>query len=470
MAERYSLPLEALGVDLPLPYSTEAEQAVLGAIIADSTTLYDVMDILAPEHFYHSNNSEIYKHIVLMFTAGRSIDFVTVLDAVVSAGVFPGEEDAKMYLYGITETVPTLTNVMSYAQIVYDKYLLRSLIAASREIMNSSSGTAMEDATALLDFAEQKIYDIRNKRDTGDMGSLEVVLMEALEHLSKLSGPDRHKYLGIKTSYSYLDSTLTGLNKSDLIILAARPGVGKTSFALNIAANVAKTYPDISVAMFSLEMTKRQLAERLLSRASGIESKKFRTGEIESDEYPKITEASERLAGAKIYLDDTSGISVPQIKAKARRIRNLGLIIVDYLQLMGGNTRSESRVQEISDITRAFKIMAKELNVPVILLSQLSRSSEKQGQRKPLLSDLRDSGSIEQDADIVLFLHREKPSDEADDAQDTYVPIHDEPDAPDGFERILLMIAKNRHGEIAEINMNFDGKLTEFWEIDYRHD
>lgn len=444
--ERTGLPLEALGVNLP--YSIEAEQAVLGAVIVDSSTLYEVTGIVSPEHFYHKQNGAIFKEMGLLFAGGKPIDFITVLDATVTSGIFENEDEAKVYLYGITETVPSMSNVASYARIVYDKYLLRSLINVSRDIMQNSSD-AQENASTLLDFAEQKIYEIRSGRDSSELYKLDAVIMQTLDQLNRLTGPDREKYLGVPTGFRHLDKVLTGLNKSDLIILAARPGVGKTSFALNVATNVAK-HSEKAVAIFSLEMTTSQLAARILSSEAKVSSQAFRTGEMQPDDWVRIAQTTDVLAKANMYLDDTSGISVAEIKAKARRLDNLGLIIVDYLQLMGGSGRSESRVQEISDITRAFKIMAKELDVPIILLSQLSRSNEKQA-RRPMLSDLRDSGSIEQDADIVLFLHREGQNDE-DESENN---------------EILLMVAKNRHGEVTNIRLHWDGQYTQFTSMEY---
>ena len=244
------------------------------------------------------------------------------------------------------------------------------------------------------------------------------------------------------------------MNKSDLIVLAARPSVGKTSFALNICSNVARTRKDVAVAIFSLEMTKEQIAQRIISSLAGVRSQKFRTGDFSDEEMDKITEATSELSSSKLFIDDTSGITLPEIKAKARRIKHLGLIVVDYLQLMSGNgRRSENRVNEISEITRSFKVMAKELDVPIILLSQLSRGTEKE-RRRPMLSDLRDSGSIEQDADIVMFLHRETPEEERESS----------------LQEILLLVSKNRHGEVRNIHLNFEGDITRFTTVEYERD
>ena len=442
-----------LSLEVNLPYSIEAEQAVLGAIIKDSSVLFEVTGVIRPEHFYYRPNSVIFKEMGMLFASGKPVDYVTVLDAVNVAGVFENDNDAKVYLHDISVTVPTVSNALSYAKIVYDKYLLRSLITASRDIMQSS-GEAQEDASALLDIAEQKIYEIRSGRDASELYKIDAVIMETLDRLNRLTGPDREKYLGIPTGFRHLDRILTGLNKGDLIVLAARPGIGKTSLALNIATNVAK-YRDCSVAFFSLEMTRNQLAARILSSEAKVESKSFRTGEMQPDDWIKIAETVDVLVKPNLYLDDTSGISVAEVKAKSRRLNNLGLIIVDYLQLMGGNRRYESRVQEISDITRAFKIMGKELNVPIILLSQLSRSSEKQA-RRPMLSDLRDSGSIEQDSDVVLFLHPEDQEPENEESNEN--------------REMLLMVSKNRHGETQNIRLHWDGRYTQFTSMEFVQD
>ncbi len=449
---RVSLPLDALGVTLP--YSTEAEQAVLGAILVDSSVQDDVFGILRPEQFYSQQNADIYREMLVLQTSGKPIDYVTVLESVLSAGIFNSDDDAKLYLYSVTQTVPSVSNVTAYAKIVADKYLQRTLINSCRDIIEAGSDSQIP-ANELLDLAEQKIYDIRSGRSSNEMKTIEDVSFQVLNDLEKMTGDDRDKYLGIQTGFTYLDKVITGLNKSDLIILAARPSVGKTSFALNVATNIARSNPEIGIGIFSLEMTNEQLAQRIISSLAGVKSQKFRTGDFTDDEMERITDAAAEISGTGIYLDDTSSISVQELQAKARRIKNLGLIIVDYLQLMSSNRRNENRVNEISEITRSFKVLAKELNVPVILLSQLSRSNEKD-KRRPMLSDLRDSGSIEQDADIVMFLHRESSNS-------------DENDVPRALQDILLMVAKNRHGEVTNMHLNFEGEITRFTSMDINH-
>ena len=436
-----------------LPYSTEAEQAVLGSLLVDSSSIDDVSAILQPNYFYNNQNAGIFREMLLLNSAGKPIDFVTVLDAVNNAEIFSFPEDAKVYLYSIAESVPALSNTLTYAQIVHDRYISRTLIGACKDVIESAAD-ASTPPNELLDLAEQKIYEIRDNRNSSEMSSIVDVSYNVLADLEKLNGPNRQKYLGISSGFAYLDQITTGLNKSDLIVLAARPSVGKTSFALNICSNVARTRKDVAVAIFSLEMTKEQIAQRIISSLAGVRSQKFRTGDFSDEEMDKITEATSELSSSKLFIDDTSGITLPEIKAKARRIKNLGLIVVDYLQLMSGSgRRSENRVNEISEITRSFKVMAKELDVPNILLSQLSRGTEKE-RRRPMLSDLRDSGSIEQDADIVMFLHRETPEEERESS----------------LQEILLLVSKNRHGEVRNIHLNFEGDITRFTSVEYERD
>ncbi|MEG1872530.1 MAG: replicative DNA helicase, partial [Ruthenibacterium sp.] len=355
---------------------------------------------------------------------------------------------------------PSLSNFASYISIIADKYRVRQLMNAAKMILEQ---TAEEnDSDLLLESAEQKIYEIRAGRDTSALTPISSVIVDTFDHLQKISGPNRAQYLGIPTGFTYLDAMLTGLGRSDLIILAARPGMGKTSFALNIAANVAKKQK-IAVAVFSLEMTKDQLVSRILSGEAAIDSQAFRTGGLSTDDWEDLARASEVLANTQMYLDDSSNITIPEMKAKIRRVNqdpartDIGVVIIDYLQLMSTGKRSENRVQEISEITRNLKIMAKELNVPVIALSQLSRSAEKatgRADHRPVLSDLRDSGSIEQDADIVMFLYREAYYDNSEQADTTIAEC---------------IVAKNRHGEVGKVDLAWDGAHTRFTNVDHHH-
>ena len=458
------LNLESMGVNLP--YNMQAEQSVLGAALLQADIIPELVELLRPEMFYARQNGQIFAEMVRLFTAGQTVDFVTLLDAVTGEGVFESADAAKVYLTGLAETVPSISNVQAYAKIVQEKYLVRQPMGAAKDILEQSGEEP--DADLLLESAEQKIYEIRSGRDTSALTSISSVIVDTLVNLQKIAGPDRDKYAGIPTGFTYLDTVLTGMGRSDLIILAARPGMGKTSFALNIATNVAKKQK-IPVAIFSLEMTKDQLTSRILSAEAGIDSQAFRTGKLKEEDWDDLARASEMLHDAPIYMDDTSGITIPEVKAKIRRINqdpsrpDIGLVIIDYLQLMTSGRRTENRVQEISDITRNLKIMAKELNVPVIALSQLSRSAEKatgRSDHRPQLSDLRDSGSIEQDADVVLFLYR----------QAYYNSHQDGAEEQQADERTAeCIVAKNRHGETSTVQLGWDGAHTRFMNLDFSH-
>ncbi len=454
-----SLSLETLG--LQLPYNVEAEQAVLGAALLDANKIVPFMvERLKVEMFYVRQNSDIFAEIVRLFTSGAPVDFVTLLAAVQDIGIFDSEDAAKVYLTTLAETVPSLSHTPIYINLIEDKYRIRQLMHAAQDILEH---TAQEtDSNILLESAEQKIYEIRAGRDTSSLTPIKSAIIDTFAHLQEISGPNSSKYKGIPTNYTYLDTMLTGgLGRSDLIILAARPGMGKTSFALNITTNIAK-HQDMGVAVFSLEMTKDQLVSRILSGEAAIDSYAFRTGDLSVDDFVDLARASEILVKTHIYLDDTSNITISEMKAKIRRVNqdpskpNIGVVFIDYLQLMSSGKRSENRVQEISEITRNLKIMAKELNVPVIALSQLSRNAEKAGRtdNRPVLSDLRDSGSIEQDADVVLFLYREAYYDKGEDADTTIAEC---------------IVAKNRHGETGKVNLAWDGAHTRFTNVDYVH-
>ena len=432
-----------------LPFSYEAEQSVLGAILLDSSCLSAVMEILPrAEYFYQVNNRMIYETMLDMFTTAQSIDYVTVLEHLRENPGFD-ESSGKVYLMQLVELVPSVSNVEAYAKIVRDKYDVRTLIITSREIMEDASDLS-NDASTLLDAAEQRIFDIRRGKNMQGLQRLNEVIIQTFDRLDQLNSPDKDKYRGIPTGIGELDDTITGLNRSDLIILGARPGMGKTSFALNIARNVA-VQSGRRVAFFSLEMGKEQLASRLLSSEALISGTKLRTGELSDSEWPRLVEAADILSKTEIYLDDSPGITVPGIKAKVRRLKDVDLIVIDYLQLMTSARPIDNRVQEISEITRSLKIMAKELNVPVITLAQLARGSEKRTDHRPVLSDLRDSGSIEQDADIVLFLYR-----------DEYYAQEHGPDDEGDKNSAECIVAKNRHGEIKNIPLHWRGEFMRF--------
>ncbi len=441
-----------------MPFSPEAEQSVLGAILLDSSCMDQVTEILPkPEYFYQVNNALIYEAMLELFTAGQPVDFVTVLEHLKENESFD-EITGKVYLMQLAQLVPAISHADTYAKIVRDRYDVRTLILAARQILDDAAEGGNE-ASLLLDSAEQRIFDIRQGKNMQGLQPLNEVIIETFDRLDRLNSPDKDLYRGIPTGIGELDETITGLNRSDLIILAARPGMGKTSFALNIARHAAVTARK-KVAFFSLEMSREQLASRLLSTEALVGGTKLRTGELNEGEWARLIEGGDILSKAPIYLDDNSSITVPEMKAKIRRQGGVDLIIIDYLQLMNSAKRIDNRVQEISEITRNLKIMAKELNVPVIALSQLARASEKRTEHRPVLSDLRDSGSIEQDADIVLFLYRE------DYYQNENGPSEDA-DRNSGE----CIVAKNRHGEIKTVPLHWQGEFMRFTSQEvFRHE
>ena len=432
---RYSNELNLESVGINLPYNMQAEQSVLGAVLLKPDTLTDLVEILKPEMFYTRQNAQIWTEMLRLFTNDQTIDFVTLLDAVVSDGVFPSADEAKIYLTGLAETVPSISNVKAYAQIVQEKYLVRQLMGVAKDILQDAGDEP--DADLLLENAEQRIYEIRSGRDSSTLTPLSSSMVETLTNLQKISGPDADKYKGIPTGFRLL----------------------------NIATRVAMQQK-VPGAIFSLEMTKEQLTNRILSSEAGIDSQAFRTGALRAEDWEYLALATEKLHDAPIYMDDTSGITITEMKAKIRRVNqdparpNVGLIVIDYLQLMTTGQRSENRVQEISSITRNLKIMAKELNVPIIALSQLSRAVEKQGNNsshRPQLSDLRDSGSIEQDADCVLFLYR-----------DSYYASQNPDGAEVDADTAECIVAKNRHGETSTVPLGWDGAHTRFMDVDFK--
>ena len=450
------LNLESVGINQP--FNMQAEQSVLGAVLLKPDTLTDLVEIIKPEMFYTRQNAQIWSEMLRLFTNDQTIDFVTLLDAVISDGVFPSADEAKVYLTGLAETVPSISNVKAYAQIVQEKYLVRQLMDVAKDILQDAGDEP--DADLLLENAEQRIYEIRSGRDSSALTPLSSSMVETLTNLQKISGPDADKYKGIPTGFRLLDTVLTGLGRGDLIILAARPGMGKTSFALNIATRVAMQQK-VPVAIFSLEMTKEQLTNRILSAEAGIDSQAFRTGALRAEDWEYLALATEKLHDAPIYMDDTSGITITEMKAKIRRVNqdptrpNVGLIVIDYLQLMHvGGRHMDNRVQEVAEISRSLKIMAKELNVPVVCLSQLSRASEQRSDKRPMLSDLRESGAIEQDADIVMFIYR-------DDYYD---------DESENKNIAEIIIAKNRHGATGTIELQWVGQYTTFSNPDRIHE
>ena len=442
--------------NINLPYSIEAEQAVLGAIIIDPECLNLAATQIKEEYFYLKEHREIYKTLRGMLEfGGKAIDFISLLEQLKRNGVYD-EAGGKAYLTQLAKAVPTSKNIATYIDIIRERYYARSLLQAAETIIKDVNENLL-DTNLLLDHAEQSIYDIRQGREVSGLVHIgKVIEDETYARLTKITDPETaEEYKGIPTGISALDKVLTGLNKSDLIIVGARPGMGKTSFALNVARNVAVNAKK-TVCFFSLEMTRDQLAQRMLSNEASIESEKLRTGELSTDEWTRLAQAGTNLATAPIYFDETSGITVPEMKAKLRRMKKVDLVVIDYLGLMQSARKTENRVQEVSDITRNLKAMAKELNVPVVACAQLSRGTEAKGKsHKPALADLRESGSIEQDADIVMFIYRENYyKSETDDN------VNPE-NAPDP-NKAEIIVAKNRHGSVDTVELYWDGKFTRF--------
>ena len=436
-----------------MPHSLEGEQAVLGSMLIDPECIKDVMDKLQPGDFYLRQNREIFETIYSMFTYARPVDGITVAEEMQKNGTYD-ENTTRSYLVQLMEITPTSANVMEYVKIVRDKALLRSVAQAASEItamVQEGTGTA----TDTLEAAEQRIFAIRRGQSAKDMVPIRQVLPDVLDRLSEMSESDTH-LPGLSTGLSAVDAKITGLNKSDLLLLAARPGMGKTSFALNIALNVAKSTQK-TVAVFSLEMSSEQRVTRLLSTEALVENVRLKTGSLRETDWQKIADAAMVLNRLDMRIDDNPMLTVADMNAKCRRLDNLGLVVIDYLQLMtsagGKSGGGESRQQVVSDISRMLKIMAKELDVPVICLRQLSRANEKRDDKRPMLSDLRESGAIEQDADIVMFLYRDDYYNEDSEKHNIAECI----------------VAKNRHGETGKVELRWMPEYTQFSTLDNRY-
>ena len=437
-----------------MPHSLEGEQAVLGSMLIDPECIKDVMDKLQPGDFYLRQNREIFEAIYSMFSYARPVDGITVAEELRKNGAYD-EQTTRRYLAELMEITPTSANVMEYVKIVRDKALLRGVAIAAAEItamVQEGIGTASDT----LDAAEQKIFAVRRGQSAQDMVPISRVLPDVLERLGEMTESQDHMP-GLSSGFSAVDAKITGLNKSDLLLLAARPGMGKTSFALNIALNVARSSRK-TVAVFSLEMSAEQLVTRILSGEALVENYRLRTGNLRETDWQKIAAAASVLNQLDIRVDDNPMLSAADMNAKCRRLDNLGLVVIDYLQLMTSagdkSNRGENRQQVVSDISRMMKIMAKELNVPVICLSQLSRANEKRDDKRPMLSDLRESVAIEQDADIVMFLYRDDYYNEDSEKHNIAECI----------------IAKNRHGETGKVELRWMPEYTQFATLDNRYD
>lgn len=438
-----------------VPHSPDAEQAVIGAMLIDPGCIADVLTAVKPSDFYISTNRAIFETIYAMFSYSMLIDPVTVLDQMKVRGVYR-PESSQNYIMELMQVTPTAANVLKYAQILRDQALMRNIAVAADEI-SAMAGGGEGSADEMLEIAERKIYALRQDRTVGGLVPVSTVVRSVYAQISAIA-ESGSKLPGLGTGLPDLDEKILGLNKSDLILIASRPGMGKTSIALNIALHVGKESGK-TVAVFSLEMAREQLATRLLACEGPVDSQKLLVGKLSRDEWRRIGAAASRISATDIRIDDNPSLSVADMNAQCRRLDNLGLVVIDYLQLMqsagsGKSYSGESRTQAVSDMSRMLKIMAKELNVPVICLSQLSRANEARTNKRPVLSDLRESGAIEQDADIVIGLYR-----------DGY--YNKETPNPNLAEAIVL---KNRHGETGTVELMWLPEYTTYSSYEKHHE
>lgn len=434
------------------PYNIEAEQALLGSMMIDREAVYVAMEIVHAEHFYKDAHQVIFTSILNLETRGEPVDMITLTEELRQQNSLE-KVGGVSYIATLANTVPTAANARYYANIVEEKAILRSLIRFANNIA-SRCYEDEEETHQLLDSAEQAILEIAGHRNTGGLVAVKQVLGDTLEKIEFMANK-KENITGVPTFFNDLDNMTSGWQPSDLIIVAARPSMGKTAFCLNIAQNAA-IRAKIPVAVFSLEMSREQLVQRLMSSEAMIDQHKIRTGRLLDDEWVRLTRAVQPLSAANMYIDDTPAISILELRARARRLKaekGLGLIVIDYLQLMQMGKRSESRQQEISEISRSLKALARELNVPVIALSQLSRAVEQTSEKKPALSHLRESGALEQDADMVMFIYRDEYYN-----QDTEKP---------GIAEII--IAKHRNGPTGSIELGFVKEFTKFVNLDHKH-
>ncbi len=440
--------------DSRLPSNLDAEQIVLGSVIMEPELLEKITDKVTAGHFSVKMHRGIYTVMQKLFVSAQPINIVTLEDNCVRDGVFDTQEEARTYLYKLAEKSVELSSIESYAKSLDEKYMMRQLMIASGEIYTKVADD-IDSPDSVLDYAESRIYSLRNEKSIKGLMRIGDTVYDKLKEFAFITEhPEEAKKKGLRSGFPSVDSYINGLNPSNLVLIAARPGMGKTSFAMNIAVNAARINRGKKVAVFSLEMSREELVERMIASESRIPSKALRTGKIDANQWRGLTDAAEMLNTIELYVDDTPNISIGEMKAKLRRLDGLGLVVIDYLQLMSTQNHGGNRVNEISEITRNLKILAKELNVPVITLSQLSRGPEQRENKRPTLPDLRDSGSIEQDADIVLFLYRDS----------YYKEIETDLDSCE------CIIAKNRHGDRGTVNIRWDNKFTRFSDIETKYE
>ena len=439
-----------------MPVAIEAEQAFLGSVIRKPDCFDAVGGMLTAEDFYLEEHKYIYLSLVKMYTESRTIDPVTLANALVESGI-KDQTGGIQYIALLAESVPSAANVKDYAKIVKDKSTLRRLITVCDEI-NKDAYEESAPVRTIIDNAEQKIFDISNNNDTKELRHISDILHNFYTEL-EMSTEMRNALKGTKTGFSGLDDKIIEMGKGDFIIVGARPGMGKTSFVLNIGTNVAKKTRK-AVAIFSLEMSGEQLVSRVISSEAMIDSQSLRTGKLSTEDWENIAGVISELSGCDIYVDDTSQIGVTEMRSKLRRVQNLGLVIIDYIGLMQSNTNVDNRAQQVGEISRNLKIMAKDFGVPIVCCAQLNRGTEARGvtNKRPTLADLRDSGSIEQDADIVMFLYRDTYY------KDIGATTEKEGDSPieDTANTAEVIIAKNRHGSVGNVKMGWIGQFTKF--------
>ena len=438
-------------IKLP-PHDIEAEQAVLGSMLTDKDAVIAGIEILKPEDFYREDNKAIYQAIYNLYRKGEPIDVITVKSQLIEEGNFE-KVGGLEYLALLPDKVPTTANVEMYIKIIKKKSILRNLIQTSNQLIELGY-SQNEEVDYIMDEAEKRIFNIMKNRNQKGYTPIKDILIDSFQQIERMYN-QKDAISGIRSGFIDLDRKTSGLNNSDLILVAARPAMGKSAFAINIATNVAMR-ANVPVVIFNLEMSKEQVANRILCSEAMVDSNKIKTGQMEDSDWEKLASTLGPLSASEIYIDDTPGISIMEIRAKARKLKlekNIGLIVIDYLQLIQGTgKKGASREQEISEISRSLKILAKELDVPVIALSQLSRASEQRKDHRPMLSDLRESGAIEQDADIVMFIYR-----------DDY---YNEDSPKKGVAEIIL--AKHRGGSIGTIELLWLGNYTKFVDLDKR--
>ena len=442
-----------------MPVSIEAEQALLGAIIVSADAFDKIGGYITAEDFYVVEHQHIYVALLKMYNQNRTIDVVTLVNTLVEMGD-RDEAGGIQYITLLAESVPSAANVKDYAKIVKDKSTLRRLINVCDEINEDAYNES--DVRTVIDNAEQKIFDISHNTATKEFRHIRDVLQNVYRDIERLA-ETKGAVSGAKTGFSGLDRVLVQMGKGDLIIVGARPGMGKTSFALNIATNVAKASKK-SVAIFSLEMSGEQLVTRILSSEAMVDSHSLRTGQLANEDWDNIADVISSLSGCDIYIDDTSAITTTEMKSKLRRLPNLGLVVIDYIGLMQTTSNSDNRAHQVGEISRNLKIMAKDFGIPIVCCAQLNRGTESRpGQgKRPTLADLRDSGSIEQDADIVLFLYRDEYYKDISGAEAS-------PDAADTANTAEVIVAKNRHGSVGNIKMGWIGQFTKFRTLEDDH-